>query len=81
MLTTIPFALLNRTQLGENGLVRHHRRISVFCFENITAAPSRFPALAKNLDATYVLLTDDIADDHYNPDFYWSRHLPTKPPA
>ena len=81
MLTTIPVTLLNRTQLGENGLVRHHHRSAGFCFENITAAPSRFPALEKNLDATYVLLTDDIADDHYNPDFYWSCHLPTKPPA
>jgi len=41
---------------------------------------SRFPALAENLDATYVLLVDEAAEEHYNPDFDWSRHLPSAVP-
>ena len=80
----MPVTLLNRTQLKENGIVRHHGPTAVFRFEKIelprAAPPSRFPALAKNPDATYVLLTDGVPDDHYNPDFDWSRHLPSVVP-
>ena len=42
--------------------------------------PSRFPAIAENLDATYVLLVDDVDDSHFNPNFDWSRHLPSNGP-
>ena len=84
LFATMPVAQLSRPQLEENGLVRHHGPTAVFRFENIepprAAVPSRFPALAKNPDATYVLLTDGVPDDHYNPDFDWSRHLPSVVP-
>ena len=43
-------------------------------------APSRFPALTKNPNATYVL-TDGVLDHHYNLEVDWSRHLPPKPLA
>ncbi|KJA23958.1 hypothetical protein HYPSUDRAFT_39482 [Hypholoma sublateritium FD-334 SS-4] len=76
--------LCNPTQslkLEENGLVQNYGNTAVFRFENIelprVTPPSRFPALAQNPDATYVLLTDGVPDDHYNPDFDWSRHLPS----
>lgn len=78
---TILCAPLSAQQLEENGLVHHYGNTAVFRFENIepprAAPPSRFPALAQNPDATYVLLTDGVPDDHYNPDFDWSRHLPS----
>jgi hypothetical protein len=39
--------------------------------------PSQFQAIAENPDATSVLLVDDVDVSHYNPDFDWSRHLPS----
>ena len=38
--------------------------------------PSRFPALAKNPDETYVLCLDGIQSSHYNPSLEWNRYLP-----
>jgi hypothetical protein len=42
--------------------------------------PSRFPALAENLNDTYVLSVDGVQTSHYNPALDWSRHLPSDIP-
>ena len=42
--------------------------------------PSRFPAILENPRAMYVLIVDSESEAHYNPDFDWSRHLPSAVP-
>ncbi|KAH9474420.1 Nitrogen assimilation transcription factor nit-4 [Psilocybe cubensis] len=66
----------------EEGRLIHHGRTSPFIFSSVDVPPqpSRFPALASNPDATYVLAVDGVNDEYCNPDFDWSRHLPTAVP-
>ena len=42
--------------------------------------PSRFPAIAENPDATYVLQLEGVQESHCNPSLDWSRHLPHNVP-
>ncbi|KAF8909703.1 fungal-specific transcription factor domain-containing protein [Gymnopilus junonius] len=62
----------------EGGLIHHYGNTAPFRFESVEppTQPSRFPALAANPGATYVLLVDGVSDDNGNPGFDWSRHLP-----
>ena len=41
---------------------------------------SRFPAIAQNSDANYVLMVDGVSEKHRNPRFDWSRYLPHEVP-
>ncbi|PPQ92012.1 hypothetical protein CVT25_004869 [Psilocybe cyanescens] len=69
-------------KIEEGGLIHHYGNTAPFRFESleVPSQPSRFPALAENPDATYVLVVDGVNDDFCNPDFDWSRHLPTAVP-
>ncbi|KAJ7116214.1 hypothetical protein C8R43DRAFT_1242292 [Mycena crocata] len=42
--------------------------------------PSRFPEIIENPSASYVLMVDGIDEAHYDPDFDWSRYLPSQVP-
>ncbi|KAJ7151912.1 hypothetical protein C8R43DRAFT_846056, partial [Mycena crocata] len=42
--------------------------------------PSRFPEIIDNPSASYVLIVDGVDEAHYNPDFDWSRYLPSQVP-
>jgi hypothetical protein len=68
---------LVRQQIEEGGHIHHYGNPSPFRFEHPAppTLPSRFPALASNPDATYVLLVDGVNDEYCNPAFDWSRHL------
>ncbi|EDR01153.1 uncharacterized protein LACBIDRAFT_312485 [Laccaria bicolor S238N-H82] len=73
----IPTRNLN---LEEGGFLLAHGNTAVFRFVQVplpVEGPSRFPAIAENPDATYILLADGVDDSHYNPNFDWSRHLPS----
>lgn len=65
-------------QLEEGGLIHHYGNTAPFRFDPLSppSLPSRFPSLAGTKE-TYVLLTDGVGDDQCNPDFDWSRHLPS----
>jgi len=78
----LPLCLSCHVQLEEGGLIHHYGNTAPFRFDPLDPPnlPSRFPALADNLKETYVLLTDGVGDDHSNPDFDWSRHLPPAVP-
>ncbi|KDR76970.1 hypothetical protein GALMADRAFT_95630 [Galerina marginata CBS 339.88] len=69
-------------KIEEGGLILHHGNTAPFRFEHLELPiqASRFPALADNPDATYVLLVDGVPDEHCNPAFDWSRHLPQAVP-
>jgi hypothetical protein len=69
-------------QLEEGGLIHHYGNTAPFRFDHLDLAvlTSRFPSLAENPQATYVLLVDGVSDDLCNPDFDWSRHLPSAVP-
>ncbi|KAJ6616846.1 hypothetical protein B0H10DRAFT_2035936 [Mycena sp. CBHHK59/15] len=41
---------------------------------------SRFPEIVENPDASCVLMVEGVDEVHYNPDFDWSRHLPSQVP-
>ncbi|EDR10444.1 uncharacterized protein LACBIDRAFT_325474 [Laccaria bicolor S238N-H82] len=76
----IPTRNLN---LEEGGFLLAHGNTAVWRFMQVplpAQGPSRFPAIAENPDATYVLLVDGVDDSHYNPNFDWSRHLPSNVP-
>lgn len=78
----LPPCLFCHAQLEEGGLIHHYGNTAPFRFDHLDIAilTSRFPALAENPHATYVLLVDGVTDDHCNPDFDWSRHLPSAVP-
>ncbi|PPQ76231.1 hypothetical protein CVT26_008583 [Gymnopilus dilepis] len=65
-------------KIEEGGLIHHYGNTAPFRFEQVEppTQPSRFPALAANPDATYVLLVDGVSEDNGNPGFDWSRNLP-----
>ncbi|KAF9555002.1 hypothetical protein CPC08DRAFT_643525, partial [Agrocybe pediades] len=67
-------------QTLENDVV--YGNTAPFRFEHleISTRPSRFPELAENPHATYVLLVDGVNEEHCNPDLDWSRHLSTSVP-
>ncbi|KAF8152932.1 hypothetical protein B0H34DRAFT_677166 [Crassisporium funariophilum] len=71
-------------KIEEGGQILHHEITSPFRFDHPESfqQASRFPALADNPDATYVLMVDGVkeSDRNYNPDFDWSRHLPSAVP-
>ncbi|KIM41300.1 hypothetical protein M413DRAFT_445331 [Hebeloma cylindrosporum] len=69
-------------KLEEGGLIHHYGNTAPFRFDHLDLAilTSRFPALAENTQATYVLLVDGVSDDDCSPDFDWSRHLPSAVP-
>ncbi|KAF8961449.1 hypothetical protein BDZ97DRAFT_1829377, partial [Flammula alnicola] len=58
----------------------HRREWMIHHYGNTAPFPFTIPRPRRKPDATYVLLTDGIPDDHYNPDFDWSRHLPDAVP-
>ncbi|TFK31543.1 hypothetical protein BDQ12DRAFT_739935 [Crucibulum laeve] len=69
-------------KLDEGGLY-FHGNTAIFRFAQAEVplpSVSRFPAIAENPSATYVLLVDGVDESHYNPDFDWSRHLPSVVP-
>ena len=78
----LPPCLFRHAQLEEGGLIHHYGNTAPFRFDHLDIAvlTSRFPSLAENPHATYVLLVDGVTDDHCNPDFDWSRHLPSAVP-
>lgn len=41
---------------------------------------TRFPDLSENSTETYILLVEGADLSTYNPDFDWSRYLPTEVP-
>ncbi|KAJ7151924.1 fungal-specific transcription factor domain-containing protein [Mycena crocata] len=42
--------------------------------------PSRFPEIIENPSDSYVLMVEGVDEAHYNPDFNWSRYLPSQVP-
>ncbi|TFK73147.1 hypothetical protein BDN72DRAFT_247720 [Pluteus cervinus] len=68
-------------KLQGGGLVLFHGNTAVFRFAQADNQPiSRFPAIAEDPGASYVLVVDGIDLTHYDPDFDWSRHLPAAVP-
>ncbi|KAF9531094.1 fungal-specific transcription factor domain-containing protein [Crepidotus variabilis] len=67
-------------KLEDGGI--HYGPTAPFLYGNIESPiqTSRFPAIVQNPQAIYVLIVDEAAEEHYNPDFDWSRHLPTMVP-
>lgn len=60
-----------------------HKNTAIFRFAPEVIIPphvSRFPAIAEDPEASYVLLVDGVDTGHYNADFDWSRHLPAVVP-
>ncbi|RDB17161.1 Nitrogen assimilation transcription factor nirA [Hypsizygus marmoreus] len=66
----------------EEGNLLLHGNTAVFRFapESAPIAPSasRFPHISES--PKYVLLVDGVEDQSYNPDFDWSRYLPSSVP-
>ncbi len=68
-------------QIAEGGLLHYYGNTAPFRFKkNEPTQPSRFPAIAQNPEARYVLLVDNSTEEHFNPDFDWSRYLPDAVP-
>ena len=68
-------------QIAEGGFLHCYGNTAPFRFNtNEPPQSSRFPAIAQNPEERYVLLVDDSTEDSYNPDFDWSRYLPTAVP-
>ncbi|KAF8892873.1 hypothetical protein BD779DRAFT_1507469 [Infundibulicybe gibba] len=69
----------------EKGIFISHGNTAPFRFvsqSGTLALPpaSRFPAITEHPEATYTLLVDGVGDTPFNPDFDWSRHLPSVVP-
>ncbi|KAF9011740.1 hypothetical protein BDQ17DRAFT_1503158 [Cyathus striatus] len=66
---------------GDSTLI-YHGPTAVFTYASTESdfLTSRFPAIADDPQATYVLITDGVDESHYNPHFDWSRHLPNTVP-
>jgi hypothetical protein len=67
--------------VDEGGHILHHGETAPFRFraERLTQ-PSRFPAIMEDPQVTYILIVDADSEAQYNPDFDWSRHLPSAVP-
>ncbi|PPQ63888.1 hypothetical protein CVT24_010355 [Panaeolus cyanescens] len=71
-------------KIEEGGTFQHYGPTAVFRPFNYQSEPPpearyRLP-LPEDPNATYVLLVEGVDESNYNPDFDWSRHLPSAVP-
>jgi hypothetical protein len=74
--------IISHSQLEEGNLLLHGNT-AIFRFAppaTVESPNTLFTSLGENPNARYVLLVDGADEAQYNPDFDWSRYLPTNVP-